>query len=354
MSDFLANVVRRVSPVQDLRPRLQSRFEATQTQPVVENYREQTPPLIPASPSGEPHPSQAPAAISNLRAANVETDTSNVKQSPVQVPPEIEPAAPEVPRHPLAPPAIEHPDRFRTRPSFGVHPEHRPATASPAAVIPDWKPPASEEVPGNGSPKPPSPGTSITRVVHEHRHLDVPASRQASRESDLTHDWDTSIPKQLPPLPSETEPHTAIPLPRDAGDKPDQRWLSERKSINQDADVVVETREPQPGVLSNDLADLIASFRDAAAEQPPRHADEPRNSQQASRIIPEVKPESLPADRVAERPIQRTVNVTIGRIEVKSTSKQKPAPVAAQTSNAVSRVMTLDQYVRQRAEGGIA
>jgi hypothetical protein len=69
----------------------------------------------------------------------------------------------------------------------------------------------------------------------------------------------------------------------------------------------------------------------------------PRELQAPPRIVPE----SLPLHSRAA--IAPTVNVTIGRVEVKAGADRQPLPARREP---VSRVMSLDQYLAGRAAGG--
>ncbi len=82
------------------------------------------------------------------------------------------------------------------------------------------------------------------------------------------------------------------------------------------------------------LDQLLSLARRAAMQPPPR-----------------IQPEDLPSSRQPAR-VERTINVTIGRVEVKAT--REPAPVRRPApSQANSSVMSLDDYLKQRAAGGL-
>ncbi|MFF4346178.1 hypothetical protein [Streptomyces sp. NPDC001530] len=55
-------------------------------------------------------------------------------------------------------------------------------------------------------------------------------------------------------------------------------------------------------------------------------------------------------DDIAEVPPSRDVHVTIGRVEVRAVHAPAPAPAAE--ARPAGALMSLAEYVRQRAEGG--
>lgn len=97
-----------------------------------------------------------------------------------------------------------------------------------------------------------------------------------------------------------------------------------------------EQRSPQlsPAPEFGQLDQLLALAGRAAMQPPPR-----------------IQPEDLPSSR-QPAPVEKTINVTIGRVEVKAI--REPAPVRRPPpQQANSSVMSLDDYLKQRAAGGL-
>lgn len=149
--------------------------------------------------------------------------------------------------------------------------------------------------------------------------------------------------------------HPIQPLPTspDLGHLERLLSLAETMAMPPSASIVPEVSPPVPrqttpeahsnGHRSQQLSkvpdfghlDQLLSLAGQAAMQPP----------------PRIHPEDLPSSR-QPAPVEKTINVTIGRVEVKAT--REPAPVRrAAPSQAGSSVMSLDDYLKQRAAGGL-
>jgi hypothetical protein len=68
--------------------------------------------------------------------------------------------------------------------------------------------------------------------------------------------------------------------------------------------------------------------------------------------VPKVIAEDLPAISRSSVQAQPTINITIGRVEVKATREAAPVPRPSK-SNSNSSVMSLQEYLQRRAVGGL-
>lgn len=117
----------------------------------------------------------------------------------------------------------------------------------------------------------------------------------------------------------------------------------------------LEPEHPLSSVLSPNQAEppVIASTGSEASAR--RESDREFFSLLAAsqmQPVPKIVPEQLSAISKHSAASQPTINVTIGRVEVKATRDPVPAPRPAR-SPASPSVMTLQDYLQRRAAGGL-
>jgi hypothetical protein len=316
MSDYLANLAARsLAPERSVQPRLASRFE-----PVAE-----APPLW-----AEPPPAAPPVFAERVEegvAARPLPPRAPASRSRRSAPPgAIEPSSEERPapepvrrQRARASRPLETPEPPEIRSALEERPHPRPLSHLPPALSPGEGRKAKETpLLQVDSPEfPPSPGGGR-----------VGDGRGAGGEESLR-----------PAL----QPRLSPPLPRHS-----RAFATEDREI-QDA----SPRARQAGTVAP-AARLEEPPRPAAP--PPQTAPPPRPAPPARVVLeprvtvaPAAPPPALPAPlRAAEAPAP-TIQVTIGRIEVRATPP--PAQPSRPRPSAPS-ALSLEEYLRRRSKGG--
>ncbi len=354
MSDFLSNLAQRVEPINDIRPRITSRFEG-------DRYVADT--------GGMDFALGQPCEPVSAFAADGRSPIDPTSLAPIQIH-----AIP-----PLHRPILDRPPTHQT-PSPAVHRRVPPETSR------------DDRGPIDKGPLVVSPTSTDSRraVTTFDQRLDQLRALVADLEQQL------AIRPCDPPdsiVQSETTPSSRTP-PQPASERV-ERTLIERQVKS----IVADPTKERPGV--NNESDRIEtppqrlnlvprvesakspikahveppSVNIESSQQPPvmvipriqpepqrkqRDRVEPPRAVQVARrrvmrnVIPQLKAEKAPAQRAAEAVrSQRTVNITIGRVEVRAVRNGQAAAAGAPTRENPA-VMSLDEYIARRASGRIA
>jgi hypothetical protein len=214
----------------------------------------------------------------------------------------------------------------------------------------------------------PSSDRSSTPLPTIHTETPSPRTPRASaNESPLTPRSDRWIIQRMDELSSELQqlrgshspqslaapsielPQIHIERPREGssndGTSNDAPLLSAASSVNDDR------AADRPLLQSESPASAISVLE-------PRQKSTSRDEMMAllaeSRMqpVPKIAPEPLPSVSKYSAPPQPTINVTIGRVEVKATRDAAPQPRQTQPKSSPS-VMSLQDYLARRAAGGL-
>lgn len=328
MRDFFGHLAARaLAPEPVVRPRLRGIFEpsdvaipvglAPETEPSeVESFRAPSPP---PGPSLQPPTAPPATPVSPVGPPPAESPGDEIAPTPLPIEsreatsPPVEPRVHAV-RAPRPPPAAT-PAPTRGEPSNPPHSSERPEPGPP-----DPAPPPSPASPS------PSPMPHPERTPELHREPPPPRKPTSPKAIPSV----VRIREIETPGVAETPP-SAAPMDRD----------ETRHSVKR---VVVERRiEPIERRVVDDTAIVVKPTSEPSEAPPapglPRPATTPR-----------VEP-PRPALRMPlpEPPAAPTIQVTIGRLEVRAApvdSPARPKPRSAQT------VMSLEDYLKQRSGGG--
>lgn len=338
MSDFLQNLVRRVEPVTDIRPRLLSRFEAQQeATPDETNHHEDY---------GDP-PATIPLTQPPQQAAESDTPETPVAQPVAQaVPPTIlhKPESTET-QHWQRP--LE--DVSPTQPLAPVAPEPlvtRPVKEPVTSVQPPTEQPTLQVRPILAEPTAPNQKLGLSTDCEKLESLESRLdrlSRLVLNSTAIATSEESSVARPPFATPAESINVTHQHLHNEI--------TNEQPVRPKPLASVSESREPRLVPTEVVPLDLLAQRRSTSQKNdvpaPARMTEQP--------IVPPktIQPETPASLRPAPAP-QKTINVTIGRVEIKAASKSsatKQGPSAAPTQ---SRVMSLDDYIAHRTSGRIA
>jgi hypothetical protein len=331
MSDYLGKLVSRsLSPLTVVRPRLLSLFEPPRTN------REliRMPDIEPAPSDAEQVKERSPSAVLVPQLPSVWSSEPNLQDPGLSL---------QAPREKIQPEAVKRVEQrdlvpiasaLSQAPAAGPAPDKEPpalgaqtrTTLFPSiieTVSPKPVPHGAEAVSPLSSqssvlPFPEVIGKSRAGTVHPELSRGENGSAQRSR----AHEWETknSLESGFPRRPKTSE--ATPPSRADTGDGLKAENRSEQQIQPQPVPVtgiVFERRTKSLPVVPIVPASIIAS------------------------------PSILPPSPQREHPVERpSIHVSIGRVEVRvAPPPARPRPQAAQT-----RVMSLDEYLRQRTSGG--
>lgn len=299
MSDFLNNLARRTEPVRDFRPKVASRFEPTVAEtpaPLIDSFDgEQSAPSTPEIPSlsGDSH------SRIHQQPQSLAFDAPSLRSTLMPPAPKVEPT--NLNHRQSAPSSQwEQPNRgdeASTRPSGNeAHHEHSSAAAQSRTDVNDLQ-------------------SQLNTLANRLAGFTVPTvaatePRSVSADSSSKPGPASSVKKEVPQLvPSHEVPRTQRTSPV----------------------VKVEQAERTGRVAAPVPESKFAPRVQVPAIAPPEQTNSQRS--QASQPAP-------------------TINITIGRVEVKAT--QKPSASSQPAKERPSGVMSLDEYIARRRSGGIS
>jgi hypothetical protein len=352
MSDYLASLAARsIHQNQgvrflggELRPRLVSRFEppfvgATawpQSPPLVEEVTEQEavssdapsapPPMHLYHPDYERRPTTADHPVSSL-------DYSSAQQSP-------EPSAVEMPSpimrviEGIRPMPVEQATRYREENETAHSKDHSSLPMSPQSQS------VSATVPASPSdPWPQQHPSLLIKTAQTFRETPPAVPETMIQEAIIERVSDRVRLLRVEP-PEVSERPNGVPRVLDGGVEPpqvDQRGAMQR-TIREEPD----SSSAQRSSVTNAATPIaIAPLNSGISSPTPTSRQSPGVLQSVLARLSEPRHEAEPSPAP-------TVNVTIGRIEVRAT----PAPPASAPKPRSTPVMTLEEYLQRRATGG--
>jgi hypothetical protein len=305
MSDFLANLASRVvAPQAGLRPRRPSRFE----------------------PDGGP---SLPVGLGPGTVADMGPPVEERREPAAAPAPRLPRAARLWPRLGDEPPAPEWPRRTaESGPDpAGSSPDRRAARDGRAARGPGDLDPVPE---GRGEP-PPSHG----------RRSEVVRPLTESLAEPPSHRPDVAVARPAPAEDGDRGP--ARPIPAEPASPPAEgrsTGPAERGEARPGAPFAGPTAAPPPSNPPTPHPPTVVTVREVRPAPPDR---------QATRERPVSPGRPHPGERVHEAGEAPVVHVTIGRIEVRAVR-----PALEERPGRRPPVMTLEDYLRRRSEGGTA
>lgn len=307
MSDYLSNLAARTYqhlPV--LQPRLASHFETVPT-PGILGARQPAEPVLPAALDDATAIDSAAAALPALpsRAAmSAITPVPKVAEAPQNMA-----ASPLVsPTTPLTEPQAQPTRAKRVTP---VHDSEEPAhSMQPAPRRPARQPAAQEE-----SNVPQATPAILSPVEHTSRPEPQRAAdaHHSARATTLTRIEAVHTIERI------IERHNRVPTGATIADATAN--FQARSATRHDAQALPMPKPPLPGIVAQPMVSVAPSASPPAAE---------------------------PHFRVETSAPPPTIQVTIGRVEVRAT----PAPAAAKPTAVPNKTLSLEEYLRRRNEGG--
>ena len=349
MSDYLTNLAARSrEQTPTIRPRLASLFEPVRSfgaflsepQPVAEEFESVAPDPAAAREELQIRIAEFPPA-EPLRLPPQTIESRIVEDSATTV----SPAAGSLR---LPPPAIE--SRTVEDAVTTVGRASQPSEAEHQTISPVTQPTVVESqtlVARDVDPAAPSPTVLVTPTVRDRAvapvlsHLPVASQRDESLLServDLSEPVEPNVPKRLRSARDHDSPNAnALSAPRDEMPRPTPALIVPRVRLERNR--FAGEREPSSTIAEPISASPASSLRlrDGAPSLPV-----------ASRVR---SSERLTEETISPESAEPVINVTIGRVEVRAMSAAASQP-KVESSKTPSRLMGLDDYLRQRAQGG--
>lgn len=300
MSDFITNLARRVEPNVEVRPRIKARFESEQR--VSDTHFEA--PIQPQTAATTEPESVDRQWNRQLDATPIEvgdqTPTNDVLVQIQRETPNVEVKS-SSPRH--------------------------PAPWSDPKQLLDYEPDARQELASKRQAQGPDITPSLDQRIQDLRELVADVERRLNLR-----------PAAMPSMDTVTQ-------------TPDLRPTVDGPTTEIANNTIIE-QYVNPDI-GRSLTESITRPANTAATQSATPSRQGRTVR--SPIVPSVQPEKTAAVRAAEAVAdQRTVNIKIGRVEVKAIASSKTAEVSsAPRQQTGSMVMSLDDYVARRTAGGI-
>jgi hypothetical protein len=336
MNDYLGNlVIRSISPKGLVSPRPTSLFESARTVALSSAHylrdlnREEDEREIDETVA-------APVSQTAVRSPSPLFSTTNPRSFPN--------GPPSWPEHPSAAPPVQLAPDKETRPPVWARQNHQPPPPSPHHESPIQR---------NHDNNPPPVAAPIRQQTVIERIIQPATDSVSITEA-------KAAPSQEPPRTSEplvppvVVARTAEPMIPSVGDTP----LTKPRLPN--STTASETPPPpEPLIQSVTVERILTPIQTADSSQSkephqptPAPAD-PQPKREAivtpPRLRPHIEP-ALPIPKPVSKPTPApTIEVTIGRVEVRATPPMTPKP---KKQPAQPLVMSLDEYLRQRVNGG--